>query len=114
MQCVPLQRARVLELVDQQVRDARVEPLLDPARELAVAQQDERDALEIGHVGEALRSLVVGERGEQRTAEADHAQMLFARLVLMDLIGQMLELALDLLDERQAAGERAWLVARSP
>ena len=31
VQRMPLQRARVLELVDQQVREARVEPLLDPA-----------------------------------------------------------------------------------
>jgi hypothetical protein len=54
---MPLQRARVLELVDQQMGDARVEALLDPARQLAVAQQDERDALEVGHVGEALRRL---------------------------------------------------------
>ena len=110
LQGVPLQRARVLELVDQQVRDARVEPLLHPARELAVAQQRERDALEVGHVGQALRALVFGERGEQRVAEASHAQVLFERLVLMNLGGEMLERFLQLLDQRQAATQRTRLV----
>ena len=66
-------------------------------------------ALEVGHVGEACAALVVGERGQQRAAEAHHAQMLFARLVLMDLIGQMLQLLLHLLGNRQASGERARL-----
>ena len=93
-------------------RDARVEPLLHPARQLAVAQQGERDALEVGHVGEALRSLVVGERGEQRAAEANHAQMLLARFVLVDLIGQVLERVLHLLDERQASANARGVVGR--
>jgi hypothetical protein len=39
MQRMPLQRAGVLELVDQHMANARVEPLLHPARELVVAQQ---------------------------------------------------------------------------
>ena len=114
VQRMPLQRARVLELVDQQMGDARVEPLLDPARQLAVAQQDQRDALEIGHVGEALRPLVVGERGEQRAAEANHAQMLLARFVLMDLIGQVLERVLHRFDERQASARTRAACRRSP
>ncbi len=106
---MPLQRARVLEFIDQEVGDARVEPLLDPARQLAVAQQAERDALEVGHVGKALSSLVVGERREQRAAETNHAQMLLARFVLVDLIAQGLQLGLRVLDERQAPGQRARL-----
>jgi hypothetical protein len=109
---MPLQRAGVLELVDEQVRDARVEPLLDPARQLAVAEKHERDALKVGHVGKALDPLVVGERGEQCAGETNHAQVLLARFMLMDLIAQSLELVLQLLDQRQASGERARLVVR--
>ena len=55
---MPLQRARVLELVDQQMLDAAVEPLLHPAGKVAVAQQGECAAFEVGHVGQASGSLV--------------------------------------------------------
>ena len=62
---MPLQRARVLELVDQHVAHARVEPLLHPARQRAVAQQRQRATLQVGHVGQAARAL---ERGVRRAA----------------------------------------------
>ena len=77
-------------------RDARIEPLLDPARQLAVAQQRQRGALEIGHVGEAAAALVARELGEQRAAEADHAQVLVVRVVLVDLRRQAFQRCLRL------------------
>ena len=85
VQGVPLQRARVLELVDEEMADARVEPLLNPARELVVAQDRQRAALEVGHVGIAARTLVVGEGDEQRADEPHHALVLEARILLPDL-----------------------------
>ena len=86
VQRVPLQRAGVLELVDQQMADARVEPLLHPAGELAVAQQRQRAALEIGHVGVAACALVVARtRASSCAAEPDHAQVFDARVLLPHL-----------------------------
>ncbi len=88
MQRMPLQRARVLELVDQQVAHAQVELLLHPAGEVAVAQRRQRQPFEIGHVGEAVTPLVVGVRGEQRADEPDHALVLEVGVVLGDLLVQ--------------------------
>ena len=48
MQRVPLQRAGVLELVDQQMAHAGVEPLLHPAGQTGITQQTERTVFEVG------------------------------------------------------------------
>ena len=73
MQRLPLQRIGVLELVDQQVRDARVEPLLHPARQRRLAQQQLRGLLDVVHVDPAVPALDFGEGLDQQPREPRHA-----------------------------------------
>ena len=87
VQRVPLQRAGVLELVDEHVADARIEPLLHPAGERGITQQREAAALQVGHVGEAALALVASEFGEQQPCKPHHAQVLGVRIELVDLRG---------------------------
>ena len=65
VQRMPLQGAGVLELVDQQVAHAGVEPFLHPARQRMVRQQRERDAFEVDHVDQAATALEAGVLGEE-------------------------------------------------
>ena len=67
-QSLPLQGVGVLKLVDQQVPDARVQPLLHPARQHLVAQQDPRHALNVIHVHPAALALECGELSDQEAA----------------------------------------------
>ena len=83
VQRLPLQRAGVLELVDHHVADARVEALLQPARQAAIAQQRQRTAFEVGHVGQAAGPLVACELIDQQARQAQHAQVFIVRGLLV-------------------------------
>ena len=83
MQRLPLQWAGVLELVDHQVANARIETLLQPARQAAVAQQRQRTAFQVGHVGQAASALVGRKPVDQQTREPRHAPVFFVRGLLV-------------------------------
>ena len=83
VQRVPLQRAGVLEFVDQQVSHLAVQPLLHPARQLGVAEQRQRTALEVVHVDEAALPLQALEGLEQRQREPAHLLVPGARVGLV-------------------------------
>ena len=63
--------------------DARVEPLLHPARQDRVAQHDQRGALDVVHVDPAAFALELGELGDQRAAQARHALLVRPGFVLL-------------------------------
>ena len=91
MQRVPLQRAGVLELVDQQVTDLAVQPFLHPARQVRVAEQGERTAFQVVHVDDAALALEPVERVEQRQRQRAHLLVPQARPVLVDREQQPLQ-----------------------
>ena len=76
VQRLPLQRVGVLEFVDQQVFDARVQPLLHPTAEHRVGQQHLRGAFDVVHVHPAARALDHPVFGEQAAREAGHALLM--------------------------------------
>ena len=63
--------------------DARVEPLLHPARQHRVAQHHQRGALDIVHVDPAALALELGELGDHRACQTRHALLVRPRLVLL-------------------------------
>ncbi|MNX27287.1 hypothetical protein D3C86_573720 [compost metagenome] len=94
---LPLQRVGVLELVDQQVRDARVEPLLHPARQRRLAQEQLRRLFDVVHVDPAVRALDLAERGDQQAREPRHALLVQPCRVLGLRGAQQLQFGLGLL-----------------
>jgi hypothetical protein len=90
VQRLPLQRVGVLELVDQQVAHARVEPLLHPARQHRVGQQQLRGLLDVVHVDPAMLALDFGEGGDQDAREPRHA-LLVSHGVVLGLRGTALD-----------------------
>ena len=80
---LPLQRVGVLEFVDHQMPDARVEPLLHPARQNRVGQHFLARALHVVHVDPAAFLLQGRELGDQRTRQARHALLVVPGIVLL-------------------------------
>ena len=80
---LPLQRVGVLKLVNQQMLDARVQPLLHPARQHRVTQHEQGGALHVIHVDPAAIALERGKLGNQHTAQAHHALLVAPGGVLM-------------------------------
>ena len=78
-----MQRAGVLELVDQQVADAGVQALLHPATQLRVGQHGLGGALHVVHVDPAALALEDGKFVHQRAGQACHALLVLPRLVLI-------------------------------
>ncbi len=83
IQRLPLQRVGVLELVDHQMPDARVQPLLHPARQHRVGQHQQRGTLDIIHVDPAAVALQRGELGNQHTCQPRHALLVEPGVVLL-------------------------------
>ena len=81
-QRLPLQRVGVLKLVDQQMPNARIKPLLHPAREHRVGQHEDGGALNIVHVDPAAPLLERGELGQQHAREPGHALLILPSRVL--------------------------------
>ena len=72
-QRLPLQGAGVLELVDQQMANPRVEALLQPAADLGIGKHGLRCALDIVHVDPAAFPLELGEFVDQQARQPGHA-----------------------------------------
>ncbi len=83
VQRLPLQRAGVLKFVDQHLPHARIEPLLHPAGQGSVAQQMQRPAFEIVHVGQAAFALDVHIRLQQHAGQPGHADVQLVRDLLV-------------------------------
>ncbi len=83
VQRLPLQRVGVLELVDHQMPDARVQPLLHPARQHRVGQHQQRGAFDVIHVDPAAVALQGGELGNQHTRQTRHALLVQPGVVLL-------------------------------
>ena len=88
---MPLQRAGVLELVDQQVPDAGIQSLLNPARQVVVCQQCQSDALEVGHVDQVALLLESSVGLEQLARQANHCAVVFVRVGLGELRADAVE-----------------------
>jgi hypothetical protein len=88
VQRMPLQRAGVLKLVDQQVADLRVQALLHPAGQFGIKQQGQRAALQIVHVDQAALQLQGIELGYQPQSKSDHAAVLQPGFMLDHRLGQ--------------------------
>jgi hypothetical protein len=58
------------------VGDARVEPLLHPARQGRLAEQQLRGLLDVVHVDPAVGALDFGEGGDQDAREPRHALLI--------------------------------------
>ena len=97
MQRLPLQRVGVLELIDQQVANARIQPLLHPARKDRVGQHDQGRALHIVHVHPAVLLLDGGKLRNQAARQPGHALLVLPGLVLAAGHQQALQLGLGLL-----------------
>ena len=110
VQRLPLQRAGVLELVDQQVARAGVEPLLHPAAQHRIGQQAQRGALDVVHVDPATLALERRELVHQQAGEPRHALLVVPGLVLR-LRGQHIQQlrlhGADLLDAHHLVAEFA-------
>jgi len=91
MQGLPLQRAGVLEFVDEQMAHAGIEALLHPAGQLGLGQQRECPALQVVHVDQATLALEGLELGHQHLGQAGHAGMFDGGLVLGEVGGDGLE-----------------------
>ena len=81
-QCLPLQRVGVLKFVNQQMLDARVQPLLHPAREQWVAQHDQRGTLHVVHVNPVAFALERTVLRNQQAGQAHHALLVAPSRVL--------------------------------
>ena len=85
-QRLPLQGVGVLELINQQVFDAGIKPLLHPARQHRIPQHDQCRALDIVHVHPTAFPLEARKITNQPPRQAGHAllvkpgRMLLARL----------------------------------
>ena len=97
VQRLPLQRVGVLKLIDQQVANARIEPLLHPARQHGVGQHDQGRALHIVHVHPAVLLLDGGKLRNQAARQPGHALLVLPGLVLAAGHQQALQLGLGLL-----------------
>ena len=97
VQRLPLQRIGVLKLIDQQVANAGIEPLLHPAGENGVGQHDQRCALYIVHVHPAVLLLDGGKLRNQAARQPGHALLVLPGLVLAAGHQQALQLGLGLL-----------------
>ena len=110
---LPLQGVGVLELVDQHMAQARVQPLLHPARELGIAQQAACGAFHVVHVDPAALALEGGEAGQQHARQARHALVVLPGALLAHGLeraqGQLL-CGTHCLDARQLVVELARLV----
>jgi len=101
MQRLPLQRVGVLKLIDQQVANARIQPLLHPAREDGVGQHDQGRALHIVHVHPAVLLLDGGKLRNQAARQPGHALLVLPGFVLAAGYQQALQLGLGLLRGRE-------------
>ena len=97
VQRLPLQRVGVLKLIDQQVANARIEPLLHPAGEDGVGQHDQGRALHIVHVHPAVLLLDGHKLRNQAARQPGHALLVLPGLVLAAGGEQALQLGLGLL-----------------
>ena len=79
---LPLQRVGVLKFVNQQMLDARVQPLLHPACQQRVAQHDLRSTFHIIHVNPIALALERAVLGNQQPGEARHALLVAPGRVL--------------------------------
>ena len=79
---MPLQRVGVLKLVNQQVLDARIQPLLHPTRELGVAEHALGGAFHIVHVDPTALTFEGGKLLQQQSAQTRHALLVEPGLVL--------------------------------
>ena len=112
MQRLPLQRVGVLELVDQQVPDRRIEPLLHPAGEHRVGQHGERRVLDVVHVDPAALALERRKLRNQQPRQPRHALVVQPGFMLPAREGQFDRQFLrqaDLLQAGQLVAELARL-----
>ena len=82
-QGLPLQRIRVLKFIDHQMPDARVQPLLHPARQNRVGQHFLARAFDVVHVNPATLSLQGRELGDQGTGKTRHALLVVPGIALL-------------------------------
>ena len=82
VQRLPLQRAGVLELVDEQLAHAQVQPLLHPTGHLGVTQQGFGGTLQIGHVDKAALALEFSVAGQQHARQRQHLLVVNVRRLL--------------------------------
>ena len=82
-QGLPLQGVGVLELVNQEVPHACVQPFLHPARQHRVCQHDQGGALNVIHVDPAPLPLEGGELADQQARQTGHAQLVQPGFMLM-------------------------------
>ena len=82
-QRLPLQRIGVLELVNHQVANARIQPLLHPAGQHHIAQHDLRGALDVVHIDPAALALELGVLRQQHARQARHALLVAPSFMLL-------------------------------
>ena len=82
VQRMPLQRAGVLKLIDQQMAHLGIEPLLHKTSQLSIGQQGQRAALQIVHVNQAAAEFQRLEFGDQPQRQTRHAAVLQPGFVL--------------------------------
>ena len=83
-QRLPLQRVGVLKFVNHQMPDARVQPLLHPARQHRVTQHHLCGAFHIVHVDPAALTLERSKLGQQQARQARHAPLVVPGFMLGD------------------------------
>ena len=79
---LPLQRAGVLEFIDQHMRHPRVQLFLDPAAEHRIRHQVQRQLLQIVHIHPTALALERGIVLQQAPAQAGQALLVFPGVVL--------------------------------
>ena len=89
-QGLPLQRIRVLKLIDQQVAHAGIQPLLHPAAKHVIGHQRQCRTLQIPHVDPAAFAFELGVFHDQQAGQPRHALLVQPGLVL-GLSGQHLQ-----------------------
>ena len=112
-QRLPLQRVGVLKLVDQQMADAGVQPLLHPARQHRVAQQYQGRALHVVHVHPALLALDLCKISDEHAGQPRHALLISPGIALVACFHHLEHQLLRLANGRDACDLLAKLARRA-
>ena len=83
MQRLPLQRIRVLKLINQQMLDLCIEALLHPARERIVTQQMQGRSLQIPHIHPAALALHIRKTSVECTTQLRHTLLMLPSGMLL-------------------------------
>ena len=82
MQRLPLHRVGVLEFVHQQMAQLRIQPLLNPAAQQLILQQQPGGLFDVVHVDPAMAALDLGIAAQQHARQPRHALLVEPGFVL--------------------------------